>query len=208
MKKTLLFLTVFLFFGFVIAEEVKNDSSEPQLRPENTQETEPDTEEKECCCDVSRETNENPKIFYFQPAIGLGTGYSIYRPTASLVADFLVKKESKINYYVGLDVEARAAYLEFEPKELAVQANVVFDFIQNGVPKLKSASLWIALGIDLMFVRHRDEEYWDDFLTFEYSQAWGIGVDLFFTNDMIMRFGLDGFVGIYPDLTIIVGYRF
>ena len=28
MKKTLLFLTVFLFFGFVIAEEVKNYSSE------------------------------------------------------------------------------------------------------------------------------------------------------------------------------------
>ena len=219
MKKTLLFFTFFLFFGLLAAEEAQIDKydiedtaiivfAERAPEPEKEQKTGSNTEEKECCCDVSRETNEKPKSFYIQPAAGFGTGFSLFRTTFSLVADFLVKKGPKINYYVGVDVEARATYLIFETKELAVQANVVFDFIQKGVPKLKSASLWIAYGIDLRFVREREEDYWDDLLTFRYFQAWGIGVDLFFTNNMIMRFGLDGFWGIYPDVTILVGYRF
>ena len=46
MKKVLLFFTIFLFFGFLSAEEVKNESSELQ-QPETTQETAGDTDQKQ-----------------------------------------------------------------------------------------------------------------------------------------------------------------
>ena len=238
MKKALLFFAAFFFFVFLSAEEVQvyeddnmilwgerwtGQESEPEPEPEveetPEEEKEPEkaeeaeeaasvTENMECCCDVSSETEEKPKFFYVQPAIGFGTGLSLYRPTVSVAADFLVKHSPKLNYYIGLDVEARAAIVEFEARELAVQVNAVFDFMQRNVPELKSASLWIALGADFVFYRGRDEDYWDDYFTFYCSQAWGIGVDLVFKNSVILRFALDGFVGVYPDLTILVGYRF
>ena len=230
MKKTILFLTVFLFFGFVSAEEVQvgeytiedvtitlfeerkpepEPEPEPEKEPEVQPESEPNTKGMVCCCDVFNYGNIDPKKFYIQPALGVGTGASMYRFNLSLDADVLVARTKKINYYIGLDIDARTSALwGLEPKELAVQVNGVFDFIQDGVPVLMSASLWISVGIDLIFIRHYEEDCWDDYLTFEYSQAWGFGVDLVFKNYVILKFGVEGIIGIFPDLTIAVGYRF
>ena len=82
MKKLLLFLTVFFFFCFVIAEEVQVgeytiedvtitlfEERDPELEPEPEKEAEKE-ENKSCNCDVSRETSiEKPDFFYIQPAV-------------------------------------------------------------------------------------------------------------------------------------------
>ena len=198
MKKTLLFLTVFLFFGFVIAEEVKNDSSELQLQPENTQKTEPDTEEKECCCDVSRETNENPKFFYIQPAVGFGTGMSFYRFTAALDADFLIAHTPSVNFYIGLDLDFRKPFF-LATVDFAVQTNGVVDIVIGG-SELKSLGIWTSLGLNMAAGSGLSH--------FRYSPGWGTGFDFVFDNNVILKVGLDGFLSIYPDLTLLVGYRF
>ena len=215
MKKLLLFLTVFLFFTFLSAEEVQAGEytiedvitllEERKAEPEK--EPEPKKEDKICCCDVSSYDNTDPKKFYIQPSIGMGTGISLYRFNVSLDADFLVSRREKVNYYVGLDIDSRFSYYAgSDPIEIAVQANVVFDFLRDD-PNLRTASLWISAGIDLIFIRDMVEGDYEDYV-FRYSQAWGLGVDMVFKNYVILKFGLDGLVGIWPDLTIAVGYRF
>ncbi|MBO4711324.1 hypothetical protein J5681_05345, partial [bacterium] len=96
MKKTLLFLAVFFFFGFVIAEEVqvgeytiedvtitlfeeRKPEPEPEPEPEKEPEKEvvPQAENSSCDCDNSNENGEKPKFFYIQPALGFGSGLSL-----------------------------------------------------------------------------------------------------------------------------------
>ncbi|MBQ4437442.1 hypothetical protein II898_01060 [bacterium] len=225
MKKLLLFFTVFLFFGFLSAEDVKTgeydfgditvtlfEEREPEAekaRKEAEEKEKPvlNEEGKICCCDIPDEKAFEPKKFYIQPALGFGTGLSLYRFTAALDADFLVARREKINYYVGLDIDARFSYyIGSDPREIAVQANVVFDFLRDD-PNLRSASLWISAGIDLIFIRDMIDGDYEDYV-FEYSQAWGLGVDMIFKNYVVLKLGIDGLVGIWPDLTIAVGYRF
>jgi hypothetical protein len=206
MKKAVLFFLFFFVSALLEAEDL----------PENREEKAENAINGECGCETQPETEEKSKFFYIQPAIGFGTGLSLYRPTVSVAAAFLVGETNKvnlintkkINYYIGLDIEARIAMIEFEPRELAVQATAVFDFVQRNVPGLKSASFWIAIGADLTFIRARDEEWWQDYFNFYCFQAWGLGVDLLFENSMMLRLAVDGFVGVYPDFTILVGYRF
>ena len=156
-----------------------------------------------------RENHVKPKFFYIQPALGFGTGISGYRVTAALDAGFLVGSTEVANFYVGLDFDFRAgmvALLLKDSKEFAVQANGVFDFAVAN-PELKNVDLWISLGFDLIYGGKYHEE---DFQapSFYYVQAWGIGLDFVFTNNIILKAGIDGFLGIIPDLTLLVGYRF
>ncbi|MBO4699010.1 hypothetical protein J5690_05295 [bacterium] len=221
MKKLIFFLTFFFFFGFLIAEEVQvgeytiedvtitlfeDRKPEPEPEPEPEKEVEK-VEEVEQKSPLENKA-KGPKPFYIQPAIGVGTGASMYRFNLSLDADVLVARTKKVNYYIGLDIDARTSALwGFEPRELVLQLNGVFDFIQEGVPELMSASLWISAGIDLFLIRGmRDGDLTEHH--FEYSQAWGFGVDLVFKNYVILKFGIEGIIGIWPDLTIAVGYRF
>ena len=225
MKKPLLFFTLFFFFVFLSAEEVQvgeydfgditvtlfeEESPEAEKARKEAEEKEKpvlNEEGKICCCNISDEKAFEPKKFYIQPAIGSGTGLSFFRFTAALDADFLVARREKINYYVGLDIDARFSYyIGSDPREIAVQANVVFDFLRDD-PNLRSASLWISAGIDLIFIRDMIDGDYEDYV-FEYSQAWGLGVDMVFKNYVVLKLGIDGFVGIWPDLTIAVGYRF
>lgn len=203
MKKFALFFTFFLFFGFLSAEEAQKDVSE-------NAEAALKTAKEDCDCDVSRETPaEKPKFFYIQPALGFGTGVSGYRVTAALDAGFLVGSTEVANFYVGLDFDFRAgmvALLLKDSKEFAVQANGVFDFAVAN-PELKNVDLWISLGFDLIYGgKYHEEDFQDP--SFYYVQAWGIGLDFVFTNNIILKAGIDGFLGIIPDLTLLVGYRF
>lgn len=197
MKKALLFFAAFFFFVFLSAEEVKNENSEPQSQSKNTQETESDTEGKECCCDVSRETNEKPKFFYIQPAVGFGTGMSFYRFTVALDADFLIAHTPSVNFYVGLDLDFRKPFF-LATVDFAVQTNGVVDIVIGG-SELKSLSIWTSLGLDISGggLSH-----------LVYMPGWGTGFDFVFDNNVILKVGIDGFLGIYPDLTLLVGYRF
>ena len=244
MKKTILFLTVFLFFGFVSAEEVQvyeddnmilwgerwtEQESEPEPEPEveetPEEEKEPEkaeeaeeaasvTENMECCCDVSSETEEKPKFFYVQPAIGFGTGLiSGYRPTVSLNADFLVSHNEQINYYVGFDIDFKIAMRSYDmrlPIGLATKGNVVFDFVVIDDRELRSIGLWIELGLNLFFTYSRIGEFeFEETRHFSYGAAYGIGLDFVFKNYVILKVGLDWFLYYtYPDLIILVGYRF
>ena len=215
MKKLLLFFTFFLFFAALSAEDVKTGEYDfgdimVTLFEERNPEPEkvPETAEMELK-NVSRETEEKPKFFYIQPALGFGTGISGYRVTAALDADFLVGSTEVANFYIGLDFDFRAgmvALLLKDSKEFAIQANGVFDFAVAN-PELKNVDLWISLGFDLIYGgKYHEEDFQDP--SFYYVQAWGIGLDFVFTNNIILKAGIDGFLGIIPDLTLLVGYRF
>ena len=219
MKKTLLFFTVFLFLGFLVAEDVKTgeydfgditvtlfEEREPEPKPE-PEKAEEDPEPKPA--EPVPEIREKPKFFYIQPALGFGTGLSGYRVTAALDADFFVGQTSAVNCYVGLDFDFRAgmvALLLKDSKEFAIQANGVFDFAVVN-PELKNVDIWMSLGFDLIYGGIYHEEKFQE-STFIYMPAWGIGLDFVFTNNIILKVGIDGFLGIIPDLTLLVGYRF
>ena len=209
MKKTFLFFTVFLFFAFLSAEEVKNEPAESQPQSENAQKTD---SEAACSCDDSNKNNEKPNFFYFQPAIGFGMGMSAYRPTVGLNADFLVSHTEQINYYVGLDLDFKVSFLTYDcaklPMGFAIQANGVFDFMVNN-SELRSVGLWIALGLNL--VSEYDaigDGVFEETRSLSYSATYGIGLDFVFENYVILKVGLDSFLFWFPDLTILVGYRF
>ena len=105
MKKFALFLTVFLFFGFLIAEEVKTgeydfgditvtlfEEREPEPEPEKAEEAEPETKEKS-------------KFFYVQPVLGIELGNIAFGTLFNLDIDFLVAEtKRKNNIYLGVDL--------------------------------------------------------------------------------------------------------
>lgn len=236
-KPFLLFFTVFLFFGFVIAEEVQvykdgsmillgekwtEHKSEVEPEPEPIPEPEPEKEpEKEvvpqaenssCDCDNSNENGEKPKFFYIQPALGFGSGLTFYRPTVALDAGFLVAHTPEVNYYVGLDLDfwwLLFTYDLYDPMwDFSVMASGVFDVMTGNNPYIRSVSLWISVGLDMMYGNEiHDERKYD--AAIKYGVAWGTGVDLVFRNYLVLKLGLDSFWGgIAPDCTFAVGYRF
>ena len=211
MKKALLFFAAFFFFVFLSAEEVKNENSEPQSQSENTQETESDTEGKECNCDVSRETNEKPKFFYIQPAVGFGTGMSAFRPTLALDIDFLLAHTAIVNYYIGLDLDLRWPMIDYELLDPIVDSaflvNGVFDVKTGTNPHIRSVSLWISLGLEMFYGREINDGEKREATLF-YMVGWATGVDLVFKPSVVLKLGIDNFLGYYPDLTFAVGYRF
>ena len=207
MRKVLIFSVILMLFGTLSAEEAVNAEN----APENAAATESQNESKA----------EKQKIFYIQPAFGFGTGFSIFRPTISLDADILVAKLAKSDVYVGLDLDFRYIVLQQvigpAPKvELPLQANTVFDFATPNVV-LKSVGLWLSAGVDLIFYRgyyRRPDKngemdyFYDAHDSLRCFAAWGIGIDLLFEKNIVLKLGIDGFGGVYPDLTVTVGYRF
>lgn len=194
MKKALLFFAVFLFFTFLSAEEVKNESIELQPQSENTQQAVSETDKT---ANASREKNEKPKFFYIQPAVGFGTGMSFYRFTVALDADFLIAHTPSVNFYVGLDLDFRKPFF-LATVDFAVQTNGVVDIVIGG-SELKSLGIWTSLGLNMAG---------GELSNLVYRPGWGTGFDFVFDNNVILKVGIDGFLGIYPDLTLLVGYRF
>ena len=198
-KPLLLFFTVFLFFGFMSAEDVKNEPTEPQSQSENTQEA---VAEK-----------EKPKFFYIQPALGFGSGLSIYRPTVAIDAGFLVGSTPEVNYYVGLDLDLwwplDSITDRYDPiLNFFVKADGVFDVMTGNNPYIRSVSLWISVGLEMGY-GHKIDDVGKKFdAAVRYNVAWGTGVDLVFRNYLVLKLGLDSFWGFVPDCTFAVGYRF
>lgn len=194
MKKTAIFLIMFLFFSAVAAETVSNEvKTGGQPLSETAAEG------------SHTEPNEAPKKFYFQPALGIGTGASVFRSTLTMDLDFLLKRsKSGVGVYVGFDFDLRYATLFWDNIiETAFQANGVLDMDLKNRPHLKSLSVWMSFGLLLTFEEDDPRDY-----DMSMRPAWGMGTDLVFKNDMILKLGLDAFLGLYPDLTAAVGYRF
>ena len=196
---------------------------EPEKEPEKSEEQSPEAveEEKEVNWCENPAENKWPEIFYIQPTFGIGTGLSKFRPTLTLDIDFLAAHFEKHNLYFGLDLDLR--YVIFWEKigdvptlEFPVQANAVVEFVQKK-GFLQSWNLWLSLGIDLIFYNELKKHYfwdgsyvyrYDENLSFKYFAAWGIGIDLLFERDVVMRLGIDGLGGKYPDFMVGFGYRF
>ena len=118
MKKLLLFLSVFFFFGFVSAEEVKNEPSEPHSQSENKV--------------------KEPKFFHVQPmmAAGIGRGgeddiiYGFF--STNIDFSFLVANiKRRHNIYVGFGFGVKYAHSLYKTVEIPVQSKIVFDFKTN-----------------------------------------------------------------------------
>ena len=198
MKKLILFFTVFLFFGFLSAEDVR-------VKPE------PETAEMTDLNNALSENHEKPKFFYIQPALGFGTGMSAFRPTLALDIDFLVAHTSIVNYYIGLDLDLRWPMIDYELLDPIVDSaflvNGVFDVKTGTNPHIKSVSLWISLGLEMFYGREINDGEKRDATLF-YMVGWATGVDLVFKPSIVLKLGIDNFLGYYPDLTFAVGYRF
>ena len=210
MKKTLLLLTAFLFFGFVIAEEVQVgeyeiedvtitlfEEMEPELAEENGEESESDEPEK----------------YYVQPALGIETGNISFALLFNLDIDFLVAQtQRKNNISLGFDVGIVYAPLDYF-FTFPVMGNITFDFKQKD-PNLKYVSYWMSLGVDLAFWSYRESAGW-----LGASVAWRTGLSIVFANDMLIKIGLDSSPvtekyydrhrrGLYLSLMTAFGYRF
>ena len=208
MKKTLLFFTVFLFFTFLSAEEVKNESIELQPQSENTQQAVSETDKT---ANASREKNEKPKFFYIQPVLGIELGNIAFGAIFNLDIDFLVAQtKRKNNVYLGLDLG-----MTYVPNDrfitVPLQANITFDFKQKD-PNLSYVSLWMSVGAAFNFWIYEDYSGWKDT-----AVAWRTGLSMIFVNDMVIKIGLDrlplekdehNLRGLYLNLMIALGYRF
>ena len=219
MKKLLLFLTVFFFFGFVSAEEVQVgeytiedvtitlfEDREPEKEPEP--EPEPGPEKAE---EAEPETKEKTKFFYVQPVLGIELGNIAFGTLFNLDIDFLVAQtKRKNNIYLGLDLGMTGApYDRFITVPL--QANITFDFKQKD-PNLNYVSWWMSIGAAFNFWVYRDYSGWKGT-----AVAWRTGLSMIFVNDMVIKIGLDrlpvekdehNLRGLYLSLIIALGYRF
>ena len=231
MKKALLFLTFFLFSVFVIAEEVQVGEykiedvtitlfEERKAEPEKAAEAGDKEEEVE-----PEDEKEKPNTVYFQPTAGLGTGSSLFSLSAEFNLGFLVAHtKRKNNFYIGLDAGFRYHPRYDNMISVPIQANFAADFkSRNG--SLKYAGLWFSIGVDLNYGIDMDSyEYqyhqkadWDSFTWFDFFgekksfrifPAWALGSNFVFRNNIVLRTGIYGFYGQYPNLLIAVGYRF
>lgn len=154
------------------------------------------------------EAEEAPSKFYVQPALGVGTGMSIFRTNAALDIDFLLKQSKNARGYMGFDIDLRYMTIVWDGDvELALQLNAVID-VNVTDPRMKSVSFWGSAGLLLYFDKDDDDyKSWGGY-SLVLRPAWGFGTDLVFRNGMILKIGIDGFQGKYPDLTLAVGYRF
>ena len=225
MKKAAFFLTVFLFFSFLIAEEVKNDSSEPLPQPETTQETvkrdDSDIElaEPQLQSETAQETVGNTglkqaekyKIFHFQPTVGVGAGlFSMLRLNANLDFYFKVKDTpSDYNIYLGF-----GAGLYFAPiweyfSEYPVYGNFVVDFTTRRSRVLKSVGLRIEAGCQMLYWEaHKSIMGFEVKDTLFYWFIFGISTDLLFKHNVVLRIGIENGELILPTVSMAIGYRF
>ena len=205
MKKPLLFFTLFFFFFFVFlsAEEVKNEFSDPQLQPENVRETAGDTDQKQA--------EKDNDIFHFQPTAGVGFGFlSILRLNTNLDFYFNVEHTRRNNnIYLGFGTGVYFAPVWDNFFEFPFYGNFVVDFAARHSKVLKSASLRIEAGYLILYWKaHKGILGVDVKNTLFHWFIFGIGTDLLFKHDIVLRVGIENGELFIPNLSIAVGYRF
>ena len=203
MKKTLLFFTVFLFFTFLNAEEVKNESAEPQSQSENAQETAADTDLNQA------ETDDD--IFHFQPMAGVGFGFlSILRLNTNLDFYFNVSHtRHNNNIYLGFGTGLYYAPVWEYFFEIPIYGNFVVDFATRRSKVLKSASLRIEAGYLMLYWQaHKSILGFDVKDSMFYWFIFGVGTDLLFKHDIVLRIVFENGELLLPTFSMALGYRF
>ena len=200
MKKKVIFLAIMLVFGLLGAEEMQKETPSPY--------TETATVEK---------NDEKPKFFYIQPALGLSSGFMEFSVMADIDAGFLVKHTGKgSNIYLGLDLDFRYSPIPgvFEEEEIRnilefpIQANLTIDFKNRNrlAPHIAFISVWGSLGINLFI----EQDNYDYVYTggLKEGVAWGTGFSILFKSNMVFKTGISAFRGRYPQVFLLIGYRF
>ena len=200
MKKKVIFLAIMLVFGLLGAEEMQKETHSPD--------TETATVEK---------NDEKPKFFYIQPALGLSSGFMEFSVMADIDAGFLVKHTGKgSNIYLGLDLDFRYSPIPgvFEEEEIRnilefpIQANLTIDFKNRNrlAPHIAFISVWGSLGINLFI----EQDNYDYVYTggLKEGVAWGTGFSILFKSNMVFKTGISAFRGRYPQVFLLIGYRF
>ena len=204
MKKKVVFFVIMLVLGLLSAEEMQKETPSPD--------TKTTTEEK---------NDEKPKFFYIQPALGLSSGFMGVSVMADIDAGFLVKHTGKgINIYLGLDFDFRYSQRPgiFEEEdienilEFPIQANLTIDFKNRNrlAPHIAFSSVWGSLGVNLFIEQAFN---WHSY-NYEYTGglregvAWGTGFSILFKSNMVFKTGISAFRGRYPQVFLLIGYRF
>ena len=232
MKKIALLFIVFLFFGFLSAEDVKTGKydfgdvtvtlfeerkTEPEPEPEKAEE-EPEPEQKPA--GLLEDKMKEPKSFYIQPMVTAGIfagGYDeiVYGVIGTDVdfASHLAGTREGHNIYLGFNLGVKYSNSLYRTVEIPVQSKIVFDFKTNspyGTPEY--ASLWLSLGLcagryDEIYIVGGDP---DEEVDPEWSMnaSWGIGTDLTFANGIVLQFAVKSFATILPIPSLGFGYRF
>ncbi|MBR6421689.1 hypothetical protein IKS86_03100 [bacterium] len=235
MKKLLLFLTVFFFFGFVIAEEVQVgeytiedvtitlfEEREPEPKPEPEPEKEQrkeaaeKTEKGDPAHDISGEPDKEPEKFFFQAAAGVLTGIN-FNLAANFDFGFLVfHSPAGHNLYLGFETDFRYAmknwmvdsYDDYDICEIPFQAHLTVDF-KNKNPFVPYLSMWFSIGAEVLLENEADSPYdTKKFKGARAAAAWGTGLNLVLKNSIVFKTGIEGYQGKYPVLLFALGYRF
>ena len=201
-------------------EQKPAEKPEPaeETKPEQVQaeEAKPESETCDCSSAELQKGKKKPQGIYFQPSVGMGIGASIFSVILNTDIDFLLKHtQDDTNIYFGFDVDFRySPYLDDHPiYEIPVQLNLAFDF-KTSHRNIDYVALWFSGGINFAFGYLYYYDYDEDFdgkdkdKTFKIRPAWGMGVDLLFKNNLVLKLGFDGFYGKYPNLICAAGYRF
>ena len=237
MKKTLLFLTIFLFFGFLSAEDVKTGEydfgditvtlfEEREAVPEKERKPEPEKERKKDVAaktenggtgrDIPGKTEEKPKKFFFQAAAGVLTGIN-FNVAANFDFGFLVlQSPAGDNFYFGFETDFRYAmknwivddYDECDIFEIPLQVHLTVDF-KNKNPLVPYLSMWFSIGGEILLESEADSPYETKRSKgARVAAAWGTGLNLVLKDSVIFKTGIEGYKGMYPVLLFALGYRF
>ena len=211
MKKTFIFFALFFLIFFLSAEEASETAKENH-----------GNQIKSCGCSEEKD-DKKPDFFYFEPSLGIKTGLPILLSAVlDMSFDFLVySREQKPNIYLGLNLGLR--YSPFGDAlndsrdenrlDFPFQAKISFDFKRNR-RHVGYVSFWLSGGANLMWWQETDwiwknqeqekitESFWI------VTAAYGFGLDLVFKNDVVLKFGFDSVIGMWPEPVVAVGYRF
>lgn len=211
MKKSALFLIIFLLLSALTAEEVSTEQNDSTgINAEHA------TQVKE----------DKPKKFYFAPSIGMRTGIGI-TAVADTDFDFLVCTTArKNNIYLGLSGGFRYTSKLYDLHadkenffEVPLRVNIVFDFKQHN-QYVAYLSFWLSGGAELMWWKEKEyvKVYNEETSKYHYEKsvksvmsatgAYGIGFDIVFRANAVLKFWIDSWELIYPEFAVAVGYRF
>ena len=211
MKK--FFLLLCFVASFVILSAEENTSNQGKASDEQTMQTE----------EKAAVSAPKDKIWFIQPRTGIGTGFPIVF-IFNLGVDFAVRPVKY--FYLAVDLGFKSApplKKDIHPMMFfPIKGKLLFDIPIEETPGVKSLSIWVAAGINLIWaVPNKDADLFfglgnresDDEYYFFKRLAVGFGTDLVFKNNMVLRFSFADAVLSEPlmmwlHFNIDFGYRF
>lgn len=162
--------------------------------------------------------NDKQRIVNFQLSAGTGIGASALSFVVDTDLYFRLKRfERGDNIYLGLDAAFRYTPFFDNALEFPAQLALAVDF------KMRSRSFeyvgfWISGGIDMTYgidctkMDYYHEPYWVEMESFEKKfrifPAYTTGTVFVFRTNAVIKVGVYGFYGKFPDILVVGGYRF